>query len=221
MAAAVEGFVKLSSLIVAGLIGLSALSLADQNNIGKSQWMVRIRAMSLTPANDSGAFTALGTNFPANAVNLSNKVFPEVDATYFFTKNWALELILTYPQQHDVSLTGAGNIGTVTHLPPVLSAQYHWPNDKCPVEPYVGLGINYTIITDSNLSAGGTPLDVTKSSVGLAYGAGLDYKLNERWSLNLDYKHVYIRTNVKAGGAILTNADINPNLVSFGIGYHF
>jgi outer membrane protein len=83
------------------------------------------------------------------------------------------------------------------------------------------LGINYTIITDSNLSAGGTPLDVTKSSVGLAYGAGLDYKLNERWSLNLDYKHVYIRTNVKAGGAILTNADINPNLVSFGIGYHF
>jgi outer membrane protein len=83
--------------------------------------------------------------------------------------------------------------------------------------------LNYTIITAANLSVGGVPLNVTRSSTGLAFGTGLDYRLNERWSLNLDYKYVNIHTSgkVQSTGAILTNADINPNLLSFGIGYRF
>lgn len=218
-----EAFVKLSSLMVMGLVGLSAVGFAAEGDKVERPWLVRVRALSMTPANQSGAFTALGITFPADAVNLSNKTFPDVDFTYFFTKNYAVELVLTYPQQHDVNLTGVGKIGTVTHLPPVLSFQYHYPIEKCPVTPYIGLGVNYTLITDDNLSAGGTKLTVTKNSVGLAYGAGLDYKINDRFSINLDFKHVNIHTNVKvkASGAILTNADINPNLVSLGIGYRF
>ncbi|MDR3692956.1 MAG: OmpW family outer membrane protein [Fimbriimonas sp.] len=212
---------KLASIFTLGILGFSAVALADKNDTVQHPWLVRLRALYMVPANNSGAFTAQATDFSANAVNLTNKTFPEVDVTYFFTKNWAAELVLTYPQQHEVSLTGVGKIGTLTHLPPTLSAQYHWDIGKCPVKPYVGVGVNFTMINPTSLSAAGTPLSVTDNSLGLSYGAGLDYKIKENWYLNLDFKHVYIHANVKAGGAILTNVDVNPNLFSVGIGYRF
>ncbi len=190
---------KLSSLMIAGLLGVSALAVADQtNNTKKLQypWLVRLRGLDMNPANQSRAFSALGVNFPANAISLNTKIFPEVDFSYFFTENIAAELVLTYPQQHNVTLQGVGNIGTVTHLPPVLSIQYHYPIPNSPVTPYVGIGVNYTIITAANLAAAGTALDVTRNSFGFAYGAGLDYKLDARWSINLDFKHVGIATGV-------------------------
>jgi outer membrane protein len=220
--------VKLSSVVAVGLAGLSVAASADQTNTSSSgkvlnPWLIRLRALDMVPANQSRAFSALGLNFPNNAVSLSTKVFPEVDVSYFFTPNIVAELVLTYPQQHNVSLQGVGHIGTVTHLPPTLMLQYHYPIPNSPVTPYAGIGVNYTMITAANLSAGGTALNVTRNSVGFAYGAGVDIALDKNWSLNFDFKHVYIGTNVKVktSGAILTNLDVNPNLFSVGIGYRF
>ena len=214
---------RLATWLMLGLCGLSSIGMASQQDKIKDPWMVRLRALNMVPANNSRAFSALGLNFAADAISLNTKTFPEVDLTYFITKNIAVELVLTYPQQHDVTLTGVGNIGTVTHLPPTLSVQYRFPIDNNPLTPYVGLGINYTKIARANLNAAGTNLDVTRDSFGIAYGVGVDYKLNETWSLNLDFKHVNITTNVKvqATGAILTNLDVTPNLFSIGIGYRF
>ena len=182
-------------------------------------WLIRVRALNMKPANKSGAFSALGTNFPADAISLNSKTFPEVDISYFFSPTISAELVLTYPQAHTVNLAGVGNIGSIRHLPPTLTAQYHYPIDKSPLTPYVGLGVNFTRITTSNLSVSGTGLDVTRNSFGLAYGIGCDYKINETWSVNLDFKHVNIKTNVKAGGTTLTNLDVDPNLLSIGVGY--
>lgn len=225
------GFMRLSSIFIAGVIGLSACAFADQTGaVTKTKgsdsdfshkWLVRVRALDLVPQNGSGAFNFGGTAIGADAVHLSTKVFPEVDFSYFFTRNIAAELVLTYPQQHDVTLAGVGNIGTLTHLPPTLLAQYHFPIVNQPWEPYLGLGINFTWITSSNLNAAGTPLDVTTTSYGLAYQGGIDYNLNKCWLINLDFKHLYIHTNVKAGGSIVTNVDVNPNLFSVGVGYRF
>ncbi len=218
---ATEGILKFTLFLVAGLAALSAVGMADQNDKPLHPWMVRVRALDLVPANNSGAFNFGGTAIPADAVHLSTKAFPEVDFSYAFSKNLSAELVLTYPQQHDVSIAGVGHIGTLTHLPPTLIGQYHYPIANTPYDPYVGLGLNFTMVTSSSLNAAGTPLDVTKTSLGLAYELGIDYKLNERWVVNLDFKHVNIHTNVKAAGAIVTNVDVNPNLYSIGIGYRF
>jgi len=214
---------KFSSILVVSLVGLSAVGFADEDSKVKDPWLVRVRALNLVPANQSGAFTAAGTNFPTNAISLNTKAFPEFDVSYSFNKNIATELVLTYPQQQDVYLAGVGKIGTVTHLPPSLLLQYHYPITKCPATPYAGFGFNYTRVTNVNLNAAGTPLDVTRDSFGIAYGGGFDYKLNERWVLNFDFKHVTINTNVKVKGTstVLTDVGINPNLYSFGIGYRF
>ena len=214
---------KISSLIVLSLVGVSAVAFASDETPNKTPWLVRVRALNLVPANQSVAFSAAGTNFPTNAISLNNKTFPEFDVSYFFTKNFATELVLTYPQQQDVSLTGVGKIGTLTHLPPSLLFQYHYPIEKCPVTPYAGIGFNYTRVTSTNLNAAGIPLDLNRDSFGLAYGIGVDYNLNDRWVVNLDFKHVTINTSVvvQGTGALVTNVGVNPNLYSIGIGYRF
>jgi outer membrane protein len=86
-------------------------------------WMVRLRAVNLNAANKSDAIPALGV--PDDAIRINNKAFPELDISYFFTPNIASELILTYPQQQDVTVGGA-KIGSFRHLPPILTLQYHF-----------------------------------------------------------------------------------------------
>lgn len=95
-------------------------------------WMVRVRAVNLDSENKDR--TGLG-------LTVNNKIIPDFDVSYFFSKNIAAELLLTTPQKHRVSSNGT-KIGTLRHLPPTLLAQYHFelPGFK----PYVGAGLNYT-----------------------------------------------------------------------------
>jgi outer membrane protein len=184
-------------------------------------WMGRLRILNLNPANESDPFTALGTAFPSDAVHVSNKTFPEVDLSYFFTKNFALELVLTYPQKHDVVLAGVGNIGDLDHLPPCLVAQYHFGTGNPAIKPYVGAGFNYTRITRADLVVGTTALDIERDSFGIVLQVGVDYQIGENLYLNLDYKRANIEFDVRAGGSRLTTASLNPNLFSVGVGFRF
>ena len=170
------------------------------------QWQVRARAVHLDSAN-GGAAGAAG-------VSVNNKWIPEVDVSYFFTPNFAAELILTYPQKHDVRLKG-GKIGTLKHLPPSLLGQYHFTGMGA-FKPYVGAGINYTRFSNVDI-AGGT-LTVKKNSWGAALQVGFDYALDKNWSLNLDVKKLYIDTTVSNG---IGKFKVDPLLVGVGVGYRF
>ncbi|MBI5444548.1 MAG: OmpW family protein, partial [Deltaproteobacteria bacterium] len=137
--------------------------------------------------------------------------------TYFFTKNFAAELILTYPQKLDVNLAGA-HIGSFKALPPTLTAQWHFLPEG-PVDPYIGAGVNLTLISSVDL-AGGT-LDLDSSSVGLAGQVGLDIKVAPKWVINLDAKYVQISSDVKAGSAKISAVQLDPWLLGAGVGYRF
>ena len=104
----------------------------------KGTQTVRARAVHLDPADKSDPVGGTGAS---DRISVSSKTIPELDVSYFFTKNIAAELVLTYPQKHDVSLDGA-KIGTVKHLPPTLLVQYHFLPDAS-FRPYVGAGVNY------------------------------------------------------------------------------
>ena len=117
----------------------------SQAHADQGDWLVRIRALDIQPRNQSDPIPALGV--PANAITLNNKWAPEIDLSYFLLNNIALELILTYPQRHDVSLNGA-KIGTAKHLPPTLTVQYHFiPDGK--FRPYLGGGSTIRIFPTS------------------------------------------------------------------------
>lgn len=194
------------ALIAAVVGGLAPLAHAQ----AAGDWLVRVRAVNLDPANkDDIAITD---------VSINSKVIPEVDISYFFTPNIAAELVLTYPQKHDVSSTAhGGKIGTLKHLPPVLSAQYHFTNFGA-IKPYLGLGLNYTRFSNVDLPAGFT---IDKNSVGLALQAGVDFALTKEWSLNLDVKKVQLRTDLYASGSKLGTIKVDPTLIGIGVGYKF
>lgn len=186
----------------------------------EGSFMVRVRAVNLDPANDSDAIPALGVS--ADAIHVNDKVIPEVDFTYFLTKNIAAELVLTYPQKHDVSLSGT-KIGTFKHLPPTLTLQYHFQPDA-QFRPYIGAGVNYTRITSVNLAVPGVgALDLENDSFGGALQAGFDVKLNQNWYLNMDVKKVWIKSDLtlKATGTKVSAVGVDPVLLGVGIGYRF
>lgn len=184
----------------------------------QSPWLVRARAVHIDPADKSTAGTGALAGVPANAITVSNKTIPEIDITYFFTPNLAAELVLTYPQKHDVYVDGVGNIGTFKHLPPTLSLQYHF-TPAAQISPYVGAGVNYTRIGSVKLLGGAA--DLENNSFGLAVGAGVDFKLDKNWSINLDVKKVQIRSDVMVGGAKVSEVKLDPVLIGVGVGYRF
>lgn len=200
------------SLLVASslLCALSGNAIAQE-----SPWQVRVRAVNIDPANKSDPVGGQGAS---DTIHVSSKTIPEIDISYFFTPNWAAELILTYPQKHDVTLAGQ-NIGSFKHLPPTLTLQYHF-TPASTFSPYVGAGVNYTRISDVKLLNGAGRLD--SNSVGLALQAGLDFKLDKHWSLNVDIKKVQISSDVKDNtGAKLSKVTIDPWLIGVGVGYRF
>jgi outer membrane protein len=180
----------------------------------EGSWMVRARAVNLDSANKDS--TGLG-------LSINDKVIPEVDVSYFFTPNIAAELILTYPQKHDLRANGLGKIGSLKHLPPTLLAQYHFTNFGA-FKPYVGAGINYTRFSSVNFNpavqAALNP-SIKKNSFGGALQIGFDYALDKNWSVNFDVKKVFIETDVSAAGTKVGTFKVNPVLVGVGLGYRF
>jgi outer membrane protein len=198
------------------LASVSTLSLAAPfATAQESPWLVRVRAVNISPDNKSDPVGGVGAS---DRLTVSSKTIPEVDISYFFTPNWAAELVLTYPQKHDVRLDGQ-TIGSFKHLPPTLLAQYHF-TPASTFSPYVGAGINYTRISDVNLLNGGARLE--SHSIGGALQAGFDVKLDRHWLINFDVKKVQIRSDVLAAdGAKLSTVKIDPWLIGVGVGYRF
>jgi outer membrane protein len=195
------------------VLALAAASLVSTQAFAQAKegpWMVRARAVSLSSAN--------GTDTGTAGLTVSDIVLPEVDVSYFFSPNLAVELILTVPQQHDVKANGT-KIGTISQLPPTLLAQYHFPMNG--YKPYVGAGINYTKFTTSDIAVGATVVTPDSSSWGGALQVGVDVPLSGNMYFNFDVKKVFIKTNVNAGGNSIGTLKVDPLLVGVGIGWRF
>lgn len=198
-----------AAMILATLGMVAGNALAEQ-----SPWMVRVRVERLSPADKSDPVGGVGAS---DRISVSKKTIPDIDISYFFTPNISAELVLTYPQKHDVMLDGT-KIGTFKHLPPTLLAQYHFMPEAT-FSPYLGAGVNYTNISKVELLGGAGSLE--HKSVGLALQAGADYKIDKNWSLNFDVKKIQIRSDVFAAGNKISNVQIDPWLVGVGVGYRF
>jgi outer membrane protein len=199
---------KTISKLALGLFAVMSFNAIAQ----ESPWMVRVRATNLNWDNgQTGAVQSLN-------VNAKDKTIPELDISYFFTKNIAAELVLTYPQRVDVR-SNSTSLGTVTALPPTLLAQYHFTQFG-PLKPYVGAGINYTRFGSRNLGADDA-FSVEKSSVGYAAQIGADYMLTKNWGINFDVKYLQIKTDVLSAGVSAGTLDLSPIATSVGVTYKF
>jgi len=228
-------------VLVAGAMVAAALMACSFGQAAKaddtesqSPWQVRVRALGVLPASSGSTVNVQGVpalSTPNSSLSIGNSIVPELDISYFITRNVAAELILGVTPHN---ITGSGalanlNIGRAWLLPPTLLAQYHL-TDFGSFKPYIGIGLNYTIFFGQ--SAGYTPtngLGVTNLSlnntVGGAAQIGFDYMFDKHWGVNVDVKKFILRPtyNATVNGTIPVSgtATIDPWIIGAGVTYRF
>ena len=196
----------------------STVALADDVEAG--DFMIRGRALGVVPQESS---TVNIGGFVGGEAKVDNSVVPEVDFTYFFTPNIAVEAIAAItPHKVKAVNTAAGpevDIGKAWLLPPTVTLQYHFTQFQS-FKPYLGAGINYTHFF--NEKPGALSSVTYEDSWGGALQAGVDIHLQDHWYLNADVKKVFINTKAEFnGGAVQGDVDIDPWLVGVGLAYRF
>lgn len=94
--------------------------------------MIRVRAVYLQMAEESDPISALGV--PGGAIEISDIFIPELDISFFFTKHIAAELVLSYPQKHELHFNNSAiepfKSGSFKHFPPIPMLQYYFMPDS-------------------------------------------------------------------------------------------
>ena len=158
--------------------------------------------------------------------DVENQWTGELDTTYFFTPNVAVEGSITWAKQ-DVSFNGNG-LGSLKMMPVTFTLQYHFTNigRNSPAlanfKPYVGGGFNYTYFYETNLGSN-SGASVGRDSWGGALQAGFDYQFQRNWFFNLDVKYLWIDNDVRFNrtGANASSLDLDPWVFGVGIRYRF
>lgn len=190
-------------------------------------WNIRLRGLGVMTQETGDIKSAVTGASLGLSAEVKEDYIPELDISYFLTKNIALELVLGTSRHEVNALNAAGvstRVGDVSLLPPTLTAQYHFLPDSR-YSPYLSAGINYTIFYGED-AAGGTITNTSyDDNFGYALGGGFDVAVQDGWSLNFDVKKMFLSTTVRGDSPLLgkweSDVALDPVLVSVGIGYRF
>lgn len=186
-----------------------------------SNWMLRARAIHIRP--DVSSSITPGAPTLGGHAEFSNETVPELDLSYFFTPNVAVEVIAA-TAKHKAKLkdSAAGSsldVGSAWVLPPTVTLQYHF-TDFQDFKPYVGAGVNYTIYYKEKPGSQ-TSLDMD-NDFGWALQAGVDVPINDTWGWNFDVKKLFVNADASwNNGGIRGKIDLDPWIIGTGISYRF
>jgi len=225
--------------LMASLAATSSFAMANK----AGDMIVRVGAVNVTPANNKATIYAAGNevNLGAGALTASVKSDTQLglNFVYFATDRVAIELLAATPFEHDLKVHSGDttlNLGKTKQLPPTLSALYYLnePSDK--FQPYIGVGINYTVFFeeefDSSMQGPTSPggLNLTdvklKNSWGLSAQVGIDYHLDDKWLVNASARYIDINTTARFKAIDGTvpgevKVDIDPMVYMVSVGYKF
>jgi outer membrane protein len=173
-------------------------------------WLIRAGGSYVKPASDNHDTVSVE---PASSFTFN--------FTYMMTDIWAIEVLAAYPFKHDIELLDGTKVGSTEQLPPTVSLQYHFRPTE-PLQPYVGLGINYTNFSSEKTTG---PLEGSDLSLGNSWGLagqiGFDYLMNDSWLFNMDVRYIDIDTKATLDGNSLGTVNVDPWVYSVNIGYRF
>lgn len=166
--------------------------------------------------------------------------------SYMLTDQLAVGVLGATPFKHDIKgdgsvLGGTGKLAETRHLPPTITLQYFPMPSASKLQPYAGIGVNYTNFfeekttqtltnTYASLAAGVDRTDVElDDSFGVAAELGLDYMITENVGINAAVWWVDIDTeatiNAYAGNTradtSTIDVDIDPWVYMVGVSYRF
>jgi outer membrane protein len=203
-------FRRIAPLALAiALGGLAAPAFAQQ----AGEWTVGIGAHQVNPKSDNGRL--VGGTVP---IEVDSNVRPTITAEYFVRDNLGIEVLASWPFEHDINVPGVGRVGSTKHLPPTVSLQYHFGQGT--VKPFIGAGVNYTrfFSTDTTGILAGTDLELD-DSIGLAAHVGIDFEVGEKGSIRIDARWIDIDTDVELNGVDVGTVEIDP--LVYGVAYVF
>lgn len=198
--------------------------------------ILRMGPTLVTPGDDSDSVLGLA----GTGVEVEDDTQLGLTVTYMLKSHLGLELLAATPFSHDVSGNGGLDgldVGSLKLLPPTLSLVYYPMDSSSRVQPYVGLGVNYTwffetetdsetegLLNSLTLNDGRSiGLDVD-DSVGVAFRAGVDYQLNDKWSLNAGLWYIDIDTTATlktSTGNVDVDIEVDPFVYMVGLNYNF
>ena len=201
-------------LLVVLLLGFCPPAIAQTSG----DIIIRLRALAID-TNADGTSAEMG-----GEVKTGNDLIPELDITYFVTDQFSFETMLgvaKYNVQLDGSALGNMDVGTVKKLPTALTFQFH-PAVSGKFRPYIGAGASYTMFFDERVGRSITDVEY-RDEWGFIFQAGINYYLDNRFSLNLDVKKYIIETDMKMNNGTINarNVSIDPLMIGIGIGINF
>ena len=228
----------------AAVLGIALAGPAVAHEAG--QWIVRAGIGTVMPDDDNLRLPEITIDpLTINAsVQVDDGTSLTLTGTYMFSKNWAIDILASWPFKHDIDLdatifdgvtTQSGSVpfGEVEHLPPTVSVQYHFRPDA-KFQPFVGLGVNYTLILsedlDSDIVAAGIVDYSLDNSFGVAAQVGADWMINDNWMINFDLRMIQIESELKATiddginppiTGKLGDVGIDPWVFAINVGYGF
>ncbi|WP_299236668.1 OmpW family outer membrane protein [uncultured Halomonas sp.] len=202
------------SILIAASVAAAAVTVSSQAlAYGAGDFFTRLGVAKVAPKSDNG--TILGDA----EVDVEDDSAFAFTLGYRFTDKLGMELLAAEPFDHDFQV---GNItgGSTDHLPPTLTLQYYpLGGTDAYVQPYIGVGVNYTRFSDEQLDADlSVELD---DSWGAAGQLGVDLLIDDHWALNGAVWYLDIDSDVKVGGADAGKVEIDPVVVMGGISYRF
>lgn len=201
----------------------------------KGDFLVRAGIAHVAPDASSSQLVLDGGAAAGSEADVKSNTQLGLTFTYMLTDNWAVDVLASTPFTHDITAdTGAlglGNIdaGETKHLPPTVSLVYFFAESGNKLQPYVGVGLNYTVFFDEEvdsqlegvLGEGSLNLD---ASLGIALQAGVDYKLSDNLFLNAGVFWIDIDTEAEfdfANNRLETDVEIDPLVYMFTLGWKF
>ena len=207
----------LQSVIAAGAIAMVAgPALAYE----AGDIIVKAGVVNVSPKDDNADTSALVAD---SGLQITSDTQLGLTGTYVVTPNIGVEVLAATPFTHTVEGDGAldgVDVMETSHLPPTVSALFYPMGGDSAIQPYVGLGLNYTFFFDesdeANLGSKGL-----EPSFGLSYSAGVDYMVNEDWLVSAAIYKIDIDTEVKGGAADGLEVEIDPTVLLLTCGYKF
>ncbi|MDY0023081.1 OmpW/AlkL family protein [Arenimonas caeni] len=190
-------------------------------------------AMAATSANAQGFTSTLGysnTDPKSNNGTLAGAAASVNDDwsvtgsfAYAFNDNFSVELWSGLAKfEHEVTLAGLGTVASVEHRPTTLSLNYHFAPDS-KVRPFVGLGYGWVNVSGERTLGALAGLGIDASNAdGIAFGAGLDWYVNDNFFIRADVRKLDFDTDVTVEtlGAVGT-ADVDPVVYGISAGLRF
>ena len=233
------------SILAAGLLAAGSAQAYQAGD-----FIIRAGAVTVDPNESSSRVGLAGTGLADEGwkVGVDSDTQLGLSGTWMMTDSFGLSLLAATPFQHNLygagSLPRSVDLGSTKHLPPTLTLQYYPLHSSHRIQPYVGVGVNYTIFfeeeTSDTLTAavdnylGGGKVSSTRmdldDSFGVAAEIGVDIRLNDQFGINAGIWWADIETTANidafdaAGnklGTAKVDVDIDPMVYMVGFTYNF